>query len=221
MVLCYHNRITTSLLSRMILFKYFLKEKVRVPRVIIKYGRLIDPIFTFYCQNNPDLKKRGWNDWTPPSKEELDRRIKAYKEEWGKYNIVKDISDCLGLSFRRDIIDVFIVSGISRASSHPIIIKSGFKPKEFVITLAHELTHVILSNNKIRRIIFDNKESDITNNHVPTFAVLKKILDNELWKIEVRRMGEHGTNEYTKALTIMEKIGSDKVIEMIRAGKRK
>ena len=185
------------------------------PKIIIQYGRLIDPIFIFYCQNNPDLKKKGWDKWVPPSKKELDKRIKAHKEEWAKYNIVKDISNCLGLSFKRDVIDVFIVSGISRASSHPIIIKSGFTPKEFVATLAHELIHVILTNNKVKRITFDEKETDTTNNHVIVFAVLKKILNQELWNITIKRTGEHRTDEYSKALLLMEKIGQDKVIKII------
>ena len=187
----------------------------REPKIIIQYGRLIDPIFIFYCQNSPDLKKKGWNEWVPPPPEEIKKRIGAYKDEWRKYSIVKDISSCLNLSFKRDVIDVYIVSGISRASSNPIIIKSGFTPKEFVAILAHELIHVILTINKIKRRVFDEKESDTTNNHVIVFAVLKKILDNELWNIAVKRTSDHGTDEYNKALALVEKIGPDSVIKMI------
>ncbi|MGB3921963.1 MAG: hypothetical protein WBL19_01605 [Minisyncoccia bacterium] len=183
------------------------------PRVNIQYGRLIDPVFIFYCQNNPELKKKGWSEWKPPEKEELEKRINAYKNEWKKYTITKDISNCLNLSFNRDVIDVYIVSGISRASSNPIIIKSGFTPKEFVATLAHELIHVILTNNRIKRIKFDEKESDTTNNHVIVFSVLKKILDTDLWDITTRRTSDHSTNEYSEALTLMEKIGPDNVIK--------
>lgn len=187
----------------------------KLPNIIIQYGRLIDPVFIFYCKNNPELKKRGWNDWTPPSKEELDRRIKAYREEWNKYNIVEDISKVLNLSFKRDVIDVFIVSGISRASSHPIIIKSGFRPKRFVVTLAHELVHRILTINKIPKVIFDEKESDTTNNHVIVYAVLKKILNDEMWNITIKPVSKYPSEEYVKAREIAEKIGPDKVIETI------
>lgn len=184
----------------------------KYPEILIKHGRLIDHVFIFYCQNSPDLKKSGWNDWIPPTKENLDKRIKVYKEEWTKYNIVKDISKLLGISFERNIIDVHIVSGVSRATSHPIILKSGFKPKEFVVTLAHELIHVILTDNKIKKIVFDEKASKTTNNHVIVFAVLKKILDQELWDIEVRATK---SPDYLKALELSEKIGVDKVIEMM------
>lgn len=180
------------------------------PKINIQHGRLIDPVFIFYCQNNPDLKKLGWNDWTPPTEEELKRRIKIYKEEWRKYNIVRDLYKTLGLSFKRNVIDVFIVSGISRASSHPIIIKSGFKPKEFVTTLAHELIHVILTENKIKRVVYNKKESDTVNNHVIVFAVLKKILDQELWGIQVKMTR---SRDYLKALQISEEIGVDNVIK--------
>ena len=190
-------------------------KKKTSTEILIKHGRLIDPVFIFYCQHNPDLKKRGWNDWIPPSKEELDRRIRAYREEWRKYNVVEDISKTLGLSFKRDVIDVFIVSGISRASSHPIIIKSGFKPKEFVVTLAHELIHVILTDNKIKKIVFNEKESETTNNHVIVYAVLKKILDQELWKIASTPSSKYPSEEYEKAKMLAEQIGPNRVVKMM------
>lgn len=186
--------------------------KLNSPKILIQYGRLIDPVFIFYCQNNPELKERGWNEWAPPSKEDLDKKIKNYREEWSKHDIVRQLSKTLGLSFKRNIIDVFIVSGISRASSHPIIIKSGFKPKEFVITLAHELIHVILTDNKIQKVIYDKTKSDAVNNHVIVYAVLKKILDKELWDIEVKATT---SADYLEALELSEKIGSNKVIEMM------
>lgn len=190
------------------------------PRIRIKYGRLIDPIFTFYSQHSPDVAQFGWNDWTPPAREELDRRIKAYKEEWKKYTIVKDLCKTLDLTFERNIIDVYIVSGISRASSDPIIIKSGFKPKEFVVTLAHELIHVLLTENRVKRVVFDEKESKTVNEHVPTYAVLKKILNDELWAIEAKKSEGHRTNEYRLALEIMEKIGAENVIKMLKASEK-
>lgn len=193
------------------LLKMILGRK-KEPQIIIRYGRLIDPVFIFYCQNNPDLEKLGWKEWVPPTREEVNRRIKGYREEWRKYKITKNISSALGIPFGRNIIDVHIVSGASRATSHPIIIKSGFKPKEFVVTLAHELIHVILTDNKIPKIVFDEKESESTNNHVIVFAVLKKILDQELWGVKVEMTK---SKDYLKALEISEKIGADRVIKMI------
>ena len=184
------------------------------PKVNIQYGRLIDPVFIFYCQNNPQLKKRGWNDWTPPSKDVLNKRIKAYKEEWAKYDIIENISKTLNLSFKQNIIDVFIVSGVSRASSHPIIIKSGLKPREFVTTLSHELIHRILTENKIKKVLYDKESSDTTNNHVIIYSILKKILDKELWDTEVLLAK---SDDYKRAIELSEKIGPDNAIKMMMA----
>lgn len=198
----------------------FLKDLFRfkdTPQIIIQYGRLIDPIFTFYCLNNPELKSRGWNDWQPPSKEEVKSRIKEYRATWSKYNLTEKISICLGLSFQRNVIDVFIVSGISRSSSHPIIIRSGFRPDEFVVTLAHELIHRILTINAIPRITFDQQESDTTNNHIIVFAVLKEILNQDLWIVAGKKASEHSTDEYSKAISVVDKIGADGIIKMVRA----
>jgi len=189
----------------------------REPRIIIQYGRLIDPVFTFYCQNNPDLKKFGWDKWTPPSIEDIKKRIDAYKKEWSKYDIVKDISNCLNLSFKRDVIDVFVVSGISRDSSHPIIIKSSHDPKAFVAALAHELVHVILTTNKIKKVTFDSNEPDTTNNHVRVFAVLKEVLSEELWSIAIKPKSKYPSRDYARALELSEQIGSKNIIKKIGA----
>src|SRR3989338_9376752 len=103
-------------------------SKYKEPKVIIQYGRLIDTFFIFYCQNYPDANKFGWDKWVPPTREQIDKKIAIYKEEWRKYNMAKKICDCFGMSFKRDIIDVYIVSGIPRECSHPLIMRSGLEP---------------------------------------------------------------------------------------------
>lgn len=55
--------------------------EMNLPKIRIKYNRFLDPIFTFYCKNNPELKERGWNDWIPPEKEKVLERAKNYNEE--------------------------------------------------------------------------------------------------------------------------------------------
>ncbi|PIR88641.1 MAG: hypothetical protein COU09_01145, partial [Candidatus Harrisonbacteria bacterium CG10_big_fil_rev_8_21_14_0_10_44_23] len=130
------------------------------PEIIIQYGRLIDPFLIFYCQNYPNANKFGWDKWIPPTREQIDEKIAFFKEEWGKYNMAKKISTCLDMSFNRKVIDVYVVSGITRDCSHPLIMKSGLNPKEFVVSLAHELIHRILTINKIPRVVYDEKESD-------------------------------------------------------------
>ncbi|MDP3958144.1 MAG: hypothetical protein Q8Q36_01605, partial [bacterium] len=63
------------------MFHFF---KAKLPRITIKYSKLLDPIFIFYCKNNQDLKARGWNDWIPPTREEIMKRISGYRQEWRK-----------------------------------------------------------------------------------------------------------------------------------------
>ena len=188
-------------------------SKYKEPKVIIQYGRLIDPFFIFYCQNYPDANKFGWDKWVPPTREQIDKKIAMYKEEWGKYDMAKKICDCFGMSFGRDVIDVFIVSGIPRECSHPLIIRSGLEPKQFVVGLTHELIHRILTTNKIQRVVFDKKESGVTNNHVVVYAVLKKILDEELWNIAIRPVSTYPSKEYSRARELSEQIGPDNVIK--------
>lgn len=183
------------------------------PEIIIQYGRLIDSVSIFYTQNHPSTKKYGWHDWTPPSQAELERRIDTYKKEWKKYDLVKDISRVLNLSFKRRVIDVFIVSGTSRATSHPIIIKSGLTPDRFVITLAHELIHRILSINEVPPLVYDESVSSLTNNHVIVYAVLKKILNEKLWNIVIGPQSKYPSKEYSLALELSEEIGVGQVIE--------
>lgn len=186
------------------------------PKIIIQYGRLIDPFFIFYCQNYPNANKFGWDKWVPSTREQIDNKIVAYKEEWRKYDMAKKISACLGMSFKRDVIDVYVVSGIPRDCSHPLIIKSGLNPKEFVVSLAHELIHRILAINGLPIVVFDEKESNTTNNHVIVYAVLKKILDEELWNIAITSRSKYPSKEYARARELSEQIGPNNVIKKIR-----
>ncbi len=183
------------------------------PKILIQYGRLIDPFFIFYCQNYPDAKKFGWDTWTPPTREQIDKKIASFREEWSKYKMLEKISKCLNMSFNRDVIDVYIVSGTPRDCSHPLIIKSGLSPKEFVVSLTHELVHRILTINNVPRFTFDEKESITTNNHVIVYAVLRKVLDEELWQIAVTPKSKHPSKEYTRAKELAEEIGPDNVIK--------
>ena len=60
--------------------------KKRMPKIVIKYGKLLDPIFIFYCKNSPDLKARGWNDWVPPSKKKYLKELITIKKSGQNMN---------------------------------------------------------------------------------------------------------------------------------------
>ena len=200
----------------------------KLPKIIIKYGKPLDPIFIFYCQNNPDLKERGWNNWVPPTQEEVFKRIEGYKREWSKYEtkILGGICTVLDLEFKRNAIDVYIVSGNPRQLSAPIVIKSGFSPDEFVDSLTHELIHTLFGDNgeRIPISIWDEMFSGETSpvkSHVVVHAVLKYIYLNILKdekrlerNIDVSK--KHSTNDYSRAWEIVEKEGYIEVIKKFK-----
>jgi hypothetical protein len=199
----------------------------RTPKIVIKYGKLLDPIFIFYCRNNPDLKVRGWNDWIPPTQEEVFKRIENYKKEWSKYEekIVKEMCDVLNLKFKRNII-VYIVSGNSRQLSSPIVIKSGFNPDEFVDSLTHELIHTLFEDNgtKIPISILEEMfpgETSTIRNHVVVHSVLKYIYldilkDEKKLEMNIENSRKHSTNDYFHAWEIVEKEGYMEIIKRFK-----
>lgn len=201
----------------------------RFPKIIIKYGKLLDPIFIFYCKNNPDLKARGWNDWIPPTQEEIFKRIEDYKKEWSKYEtkILKSICAVFNLRFKRNMIDVYIVSGNPRQLSAPIIIKSGFSPNEFVDSLSHELIHKLFEDNgkRIPMSIFDEMfpgETNAVKNHVVVHSALKYIYlnilkDDERLERNINSSKKHTTSDYLRAWEIVEKEGYVEIIKKFKS----
>ena len=194
-------------------------RSMELPKIRIKYNRFLDPIFTFYCKNNPELKERGWNDWIPPEKEKILERVKNYKEEWTKYEniILSKICNLLSLNFKRNIIDAHIVSGNSRQFSDPIVIKSGFSPDEFVDVLTHELLHVLFQDNidifptKILDEMFPD-ESKTAKNHIITHAVLKflyidTLKESNRLERNILNSKKHSSSDYTRAWEIVEEKG--------------
>lgn len=198
--------------------------RTKIPKIRIRYNRLLDPIFIFYCKNNPELKNAGWNDWTPPSKEEVLKRVENYKIEWEKHenDILNGLCDITKLNFKKNIMDVHIVSGNPRQFSRPIIIKSGYMTDEFINVLIHEFIHELFSQNidivykDIFKDMFPN-ESRLTQNHVIAHAILKYIyldvLKNEIhMKKNLEISKAHSTNDYARAWEIVEKRGYKELI---------
>ena len=207
----------------------------KTPKIIIKYSQLIDPMFIFYCQNNPELKKRGWNEWVAPPKEEILKRVRNYNKEWSKYEkkILNGMCYILELDFKTNIINVHIVSGNPRSMSHPMIIKSGYPPDEFVDVLTHELIHVLLVLNASDKGITHYKikkkhmnESQATRDHIIVHAVLKYIyldilkqpyrLDRNLLKSK-----KHSTDDYSRAWAIVEQDGYRQIISDFKSNYKK
>jgi len=177
-------------------------------KITIQHGKLLEPFFNFYVQNSPDVKGSGWKEWASPDKEKLGKRIQAYKDIWAKYEekVLNGIYSALDLSLKENI-DVYIVAGINRDMSSPVIISSHHSLNKFVVTLAHELIHRLLASNKdsfkINNSFLSIKgNNDTINSHVLIFSVLRKIFEDEP---EMFKMITPDRNEdYIKAYELSE-----------------
>lgn len=107
-----------------------------------------------------------WNDTDKPleSEETCEEWVQNYREEWAKYNdtILDALQEVTGLSFYKPVIDVACAPWL-RASSDPVTM--GFKnyPDQFVDVLAHELSHVLLTDNTVYSIQSSEKEVLLTD----------------------------------------------------------
>lgn len=181
-----------------------------MPKIFIQHGKLLEPFFNFYVKNSPDVKGSGWKDWTPPDKEKLEKRIQAYRDIWDKYEdkVLNGVCSALGLSFDREVVDVFVVAGVNRSMSNPLIIGSQHSPDKFVVALAHELVHKILVSNK-NLFNIDNSfllikgDNDTVNSHILVYAVLRKIFEDEPEMLKIIADIKYDEN-YQKAFELSE-----------------
>lgn len=177
-------------------------------KINIQHCKSLEPFLNFYVQNSPDVKGSGWKEWVPPDKEKIEKRIQDYKDIWAKYEekVLNGICSALDLSFNEDI-DVYIVAGINRNMSNPLIISSHKGPKNFLVALTHELTHRLLASNK-NSFKIDNSfllikgNTDTINSHILIFSVLRQIFrkDPEILKIISNLKSE----DYKKAYDLSE-----------------
>lgn len=196
----------------------------KLPQVDITYSKLLDPIFAFYCQNNPELKK-GWSEWAPLPAREIEENVKLFQENWLKdgKKILQGVCDILVLDFHRNMIPVYVVSGNPRPFGDPIVIRADFaRPESFIDVLVHELIHILFMDNQkkvpwsIFMEMFPN-ESPSAQNHVIVHAVLKYVYleilkDPERLQRDINRSSKHKNRDYIRAWEIVEERGYKELI---------
>lgn len=198
---------------------------MELPKIRIKYNRFLDPIFKVYIKSNPK-----WKDWVEPTEAEVKERVKKYKEEWAKYEkkILEGICGLLDLNFSQNIIDIHIVSGNDRQFSNPVVIKSGFKPDEFIRCITHELIHRLFSDNLQKISGWDflttnfPDENKLTQNHILTHAILKfvylDILENKkMLEKNIEVSLKSSFFEYKQAWDIVENRGYKELITRFKS----
>jgi hypothetical protein len=191
-----------------------------LPRIDIKYARFLDPMFKAYV-----LADSRWKDVVVPTEDEVKERIARYREEWERVGpqMLQGVCDVLGLRFDRPVMDVYIVSLNPRSFSDPVVLKSGYDPREFPSVLVHELIHRLFTINidRVYPTIFSDlfpKETPTTQNHVVLHAVLKHVYldvlhDGSLLSEHIARSKKHPTSDYSRAWEIVEERGHTEVIE--------
>lgn len=184
------------------------------PKIIIKYARLLDPFMAV-------ASKAEHPGWVPPPISAVESKVKLFRKEWGAYDkkIFEGMHRATGLVFSRNILDVYIVSGIPRDMSDPIIIRSRYTQVEFVNVLSHELLHRLFAINKTE---FDfPEESERVINHIFVFAVLKYLyLDilRQPERVEMdlhRARGDTSNSGYVRAWDIVENLGYENLVAQI------
>lgn len=191
------------------------------PKIRIGYGWHLDGFFRRFIELNPEIKKKSY-----PSREEVEAKIKDYKDAWEKIEnkVLTAISEILKLKFYQKVIDVYIV-GSSRSFSDPMIISSHFLADEFCDVLVHELIHRILTDNtkhadiaSIWKNMFP-KEPRLVRNHVLVHAtheyIYREILkDDTRLKRDISNANDFP--EYKRSWDIVEEKGYQQVIERFK-----
>lgn len=190
-----------------------------IPKIIIRYNRFLDPIFIEWVKGQEKLKNT-----TIPSQGDVFRRIKNYCKLWDKQGslILRGITKVTGLTFKRNQIDIHVVSVNPRSFSSPIIIKSRYNDIDFINTITHELIHCLFSDNssKVNKHISWDKTitgKDICNDHVILHAILKYIYLDVLkspknLKENILLSRFPGNEGYAAAWKIVEKISYEEII---------
>ena len=199
-------------------------EKIRpmlLPKVIIQYSYLLDPMFREYFLLNPENKNK-----TLVELKELFKNIENYKKEWKLYEerILTGLLKLLPIKFLHNVIDVYVVSWLfgKAGISKPLIIRGDFKKDRFVEILSHEIIHFFLTNNdpkifqsKITEKMFPKEKDLKTRNHIIVHAIQKYILldvlkDNDRY-IKDKEKTSH-PKCYKKSWDIVEEKGYMNII---------
>jgi hypothetical protein len=167
--------------------------------------------------------------------DELERRADDYRKAWKKYEdrVLSGLQRIYNLTFRLTMIDVAIAPWtVGAGISFPLIIDSKSEPDEFVDVLAHELIHVLLTDNNILTVmniksrnrlkfgeLFGKEHSDKTLVHIAVHAGLKKLyLDILKDPTRLERDIDHCKTlpDYNKAWDYVEKNKYEEILEKIR-----
>lgn len=189
-----------------------------IPEIKIRYSWIYDSKWR-------EIYKLRKGKEVYPKWERVARYSREIKNPWKRIEkrVLRGISKISGLKWKEKEIIVYVV-GRCRPFSIPLTIPMKEDKKDFIDILVHELIHNIFTQN---RKIFERyrryankkyKKLDMsTLNHIPLFAIHKKILLESFSKKrvekELEKAGKSKHPEYKKAWDIVEKEGYKEIIE--------
>ncbi len=199
------------------------------PEVRIRYGWLLSN------EVSRPLNEL-WGDGMPlRTLKEYETIVASYKKAWQPYEekILKSMCDTLGLSFRQNIVDVYIAPWMA-AFSDPMVIGVTYKPDRFVEVFTHELLHRLLTDNNESAYstqyteewekLFGKQHSWNVIVHIPVHAMLQAIFDDVLKESKrterdkkICKQWEH----YNAAWEYVEETGYKQIIEKLKESYKK
>lgn len=160
-----------------------------------------------------------WGDGTPlRTHDEYEDIVKEYQKAWEPHGqkIIQGMCDALDLTFRQNIVDVYIAPWFA-AFSDPMVIGVQYKPDQFVATLTHELIHRLLTDNDQSaydtpygsrwKKLFDQDNDWNTLVHIPVHATMQAIFDEVLGEPERTKQDIAYCQEYPAYRAAWEYVG--------------
>ncbi|MDR3558227.1 MAG: hypothetical protein P4L61_01715 [Candidatus Pacebacteria bacterium] len=193
------------------------------PKIVITYNEFLDPIFKGWI-----LSQKKFKDWVAPSLDDVKKNVKEYEKEWEKYGdrILDGLTTITNLSFKRNQIDIHVVSGNPRPFSRPIVLKSRYSPIDFINIVTHELIHCLFVDNEkeLDGKEFYKIENKIVSSHVLIYAILKSVYfdilnEPERFERNMQSLSEYDSDSnaaYKEAWNIVNKIGYKEIIKGFR-----
>ncbi len=195
------------------MFNFGFKNNLKIN---IRYGKLLDPFFK-------DSVKINYPDYVFPNEDEVLKKVELFKEIWSKEggSFINEICRITKLKFKRNTIDCFIITATPKDLSAPLVIRSRYNEQEFLDSMYHELVHILLTDNNVKKIEEFKNESSTTINHIHVFAILKyfyiDVLRDESKLVAIKQKSSDLKNvEYKKAWDIVERVGYREIIEKIK-----
>ena len=163
----------------------------------------------------------------------MEKRVAEYNKTWKPYekSILTGLCDTLDLTYRQNIIDVYIAPWF-HAFSDPLVIGVMQEPDVFIDFLTHELIHRLLTDNTTIPYqtnilqpswekLFGKNNTFTTIVHIPVHAVHKAIYLDVLkepkrLKRDIKTNTDYDATDYMAAWDYVEKHGYEEIIKKLK-----